>query len=147
LHSDGSPAAIVYEVHNTFGERHSYVLSGDTGQSCDKAFYVSPFMDLDMRYDFTVHQPSDSLTIAIRVSQNQSPLMIACLAARRRALTTSGLLRVLVTMPLATLKVLPAIHWEAMRLWIKRVALVKKPIYSPPAKAGLPSASNASESA
>jgi uncharacterized protein len=126
-HPDKTPAAIVYEVHNTFGERHSYVLASNVPQSCDKAFYVSPFMNLDMRYDFSVYQSDATITIAIRVSEHGKPLMIACLAARRRPLTTRSLLRVLLTMPAATIKVLPAVHWEALRLWIKGVSLVKKP--------------------
>lgn len=122
-HADGTPAAIVYEVHNTFGERHSYVVPLVVGDgvhhSCDKAFYVSPFMDMDLRYDFVVSQPDDRLSVAIRASKGGLPVMIACLAGSRRALTDTALLRLLVTMPAVTFKVTAAIHWEALRLWCK----------------------------
>lgn len=121
--ADGTPTAVVYEVHNTFGERHSYVIplaAGDgVHHSCDKAFYVSPFMDMDLRYDFAVSQPDDRLSVAIRASKGGQPVMIACLAGNRRALTDTALLRLLVTMPAATFKVTAAIHWEALRLWCK----------------------------
>ncbi len=121
--ADGSPAAIVYEVHNTFGERHSYVIplvgGGGNRHSCDKAFHVSPFLDMDLRYDFTVSQPEKRLTVSIRASKGGSPVMIACLAGKRRALTDWALLRLLMTMPAVTFKVTAAIHWEALRLWCK----------------------------
>ncbi len=124
---DGSPAAIVYEVHNTFGERHSYVIPlsgrGDARHSCPKAFYVSPFLDIDMRYDFTVSEPGERLTVSIRASQCGRPVMIACLAGERRALTDAALLRLLATMPLVTFKVTAAIHWQALRLWLKGLRL------------------------
>ncbi len=68
---DGSLAAIVYQVHNTFGERHSYVIPVEESgqvvrQQCQKVFYVSPFMDVDLRYDFRVSQPGDDISVAIR---------------------------------------------------------------------------------
>ena len=82
--SDGSLAAMLYEVHNTFGERHSYLIpvdsdSGTIHQRCDKAFYVSPFLDMAMRYDFSLRAPGEQIAIAIRVSQSDRPVMTACL--------------------------------------------------------------------
>lgn len=122
-HADGTPAAVVYEVHNTFGERHSYTIPVETGgrihQSCDKAFYVSPFLDMDLRYDFSVSQPGDKLAVAIRASKGDETVLFASLAGERRPLTDSTLLRLFFAMPAITLKVIVAIHWEAVRLWLK----------------------------
>jgi len=137
-HADGAPAAIVYEVHNTFGERHSYVIPAQTGggtlhQSCRKAFYVSPFLDMDMHYDFAVAEPAERLAVAIRASQAGALTLVACLAGQRRAITDGALLRQFFAIPALTLKVVAAIHWEALRLWWKGVRLAERP--SPPATA------------
>jgi len=131
-HADGAPAAIVYEVHNTFGERHSYVIPAQTGggtlhQSCRKAFYVSPFLDMDMHYDFAVAEPAERLAVAIRASQAGALTLVACLAGQRRAITDGALLRQFFAIPALTLKVVAAIHWEALRLWWKGVRLAERP--------------------
>ena len=121
---DGSTAALVYEVHNTFGERHSYVIPAvQTGepisQTCDKAFYVSPFLDMDLRYDFTVSGPDQQLRVIIRTSQSEATMLIATIAGKRCALHDGALLRLFFLMPVVTLKVIAAIHWQALRLWLK----------------------------
>ena len=135
-HPDGTPAAIVYEVHNTFGERHSYVIpqinGHETHHSCPKAFYVSPFMEMGLRYDFTVSQPDKSLAISIRAHRGEQLLLIAFLTAKRRPLSDSALLALLLAMPFASFKVTAAIHWEALRLWWKGVRLVARPAVSRP---------------
>jgi hypothetical protein len=122
-HADGTPAAVVYEVHNTYGERHSYTIPAKIGtsihQSCNKAFYVSPFLDMDLRYNFSVSEPSDKLAVAIRASKCGETVMVATLAGERRPLTDAMLLRLFFAMPAITLKVIAAIHWEAVRLWLK----------------------------
>ena len=122
-HADGSPAAIVYEVHNTFGERHSYVLPalgrGQQFQACDKAFYVSPFMDMDMRYGFAVSQPQHRLAVAIRLRQHGETVLVAALAGERRVLGNGELLRLFLSIPGQTLTTVAAIHWQALRLWLK----------------------------
>lgn len=121
--SDGSAAAIVYQVHNTFGERHSYVLpargAGRLFQACDKAFYVSPFMDMDLRYEFAVSQPRDRLGVAIRLRQKGETVLVAALAGERRALGNGALLRLALAMPGQTITTVAAIHWQALRLWFK----------------------------
>ena len=138
-HADGTPAAIVYEVHNTFGERHSYVLPAQTHgrlhQSCDKTFFVSPFLDMDLRYDFSLTLPEDRLALAIRASRNGSPEMIACFAGERRELTNAVLLRLFFVMPAITLKVIAAIHWEAIRLWLKGLRFAPRSLPSKSVKA------------
>ena len=130
---DGGLAAILYEVNNTVGQRHSYLLPVDVGttspirQRTPKRFHVSPFMGMDMRYDFRVVPPGERLAITIVGSDAQGPIITAALACRRRELTDSALLRAFVTHPLLTLKVVAGIGWEALRLWIKRV-----PVHRPP---------------
>jgi DUF1365 family protein len=122
--ADGAPAALVYQVHNTFGERHSYVIPVDTAervqhQTCRKTFYVSPFMDMDMTYEFRVAGPADRVAIEISGGDAGGPIIDTCLAGARRDLTDGALLRVFLAMPAITLKVIAAIHWEALRLWLK----------------------------
>ena len=125
----GGLAAIVYEVHNTYGERHSYCLAaaprgdGVVSQSADKRFYVSPFIDMEMRYDFRVAPPDESLRVGITGSQRDSPVIHAVLQAQRRELSDRHLLALLVTHPLVTWKVTGAIHFEALRLWWKGLAV------------------------
>ncbi len=133
-HRDGRLLALLHEVHNTFGERHVYLIPVSPGdppldirQSCAKSFHVSPFMGMDMRYAFRVHPPDERVSLAIRGDDAQGPLIVAAFAARRRDLTDAALLRVFVTMPLLTLKVMAGIHWEALRLWWKGLRLHPKP--------------------
>jgi DUF1365 family protein len=126
---DTALAAMVYEVHNTFGERHSYVIEAprDIGavirQRSDKRLYVSPFMDMDMAYEFRVTLPASTIAVGISGADAQGPLISAVLQARRRELGDAQLLRLLFTHPFVTLKVIGAIHWEALRLWGKRLQL------------------------
>lgn len=127
--SDGDLVATVYEVHNTFGERHSYCLaarpdrSGVVRQSREKRFYVSPFMGMGMSYDFRLTPPDSTLTVAISGCENGTPLINAVLQAERRDLRDAQLARLLLTHPLVTLKVTAAIHFEAARLWWKGLAI------------------------
>ena len=116
-------------MHNTFGERHSYVIAAAPGerdvlrQATEKRFHVSPFMDMDMKYEFRVTRPADTISVGISGSDAGGPLIHATLQARRRELCDAQLLQLLITHPLVTLKVIGAIHWEALRLIGKRVRL------------------------
>lgn len=126
----GGLQAILYEVNNTFGQRHSYLIAVDEAQReamhidqrCAKRFHVSPFMDLDMRYAFRVELPAadrPGLAVGITVADNDGPTLVARFDANRKPLSDGALVRVFVTHPLLTLKVVVAIHWEALRLWLK----------------------------
>jgi DUF1365 family protein len=131
--SDGSLAAMLYEVHNTFAERHSYLVPVDTEarsihQRCDKAFYVSPFLEMGMRYEFSVREPGEKIAIAIRASQSDRPVLTACLSGMRKPLTDASLLRAFLMIPALTLKVTAAIHWQALRLWLKGLRLHNHPL-------------------
>ncbi len=133
-HRDGHLAALLHEVHNTFGERHTYLIPvaaadapASITQACAKNFHVSPFMAMDMRYEFRIHAPDERLSLAIRASDANGPLLIATLTARRRELTDAALLGAFLRTPLLTLKVIGGIHWEALRLWIKGMRLQPHP--------------------
>jgi uncharacterized protein len=132
----GEPIATIYEVHNTFHERHTYVLPAAANQAADKAFYVSPFIDMDCRYEFRLTQPDEQVRIAINETQGGEPLLYAAFSGKREPLTDGTLLRLFFTHPLMTLKVTVAIHWEALRLIAKGIRIRwytdrKKPVRSP----------------
>jgi DUF1365 family protein len=134
---DGSLAALLYEVHNTFRERHSYLIPVDRAagaagaagaaaaarsvidQHCRKGFYVSPFMDMDLSYTFRVAVPDRRVSVAIQAADQDGVLLAAALSGERMALNDAALLRVLVSHPLLILKVVGAIHWHALRLLLK----------------------------
>jgi DUF1365 family protein len=126
---DGSLSTIVYEVTNTFKERHSYVIPVEDGaaktvkQSCDKCFYVSPFMDLDMRYDFTVDPPGERTKVVVAGGDAHGPLIVAAFSGRRQPFSDSNLLKAFLKHPLLTLKVVAGIHVEALWLFLKRVGV------------------------
>ena len=123
----GTLAALIYEVRNTFGELHSYirpitqgeVSSAGIRQIEDKTFYVSPFIPMAMRYHFRLTEPGDHVRIRILETDADGPLLAAAFSGKRRALTTSILVGMLVRLPFMTAKVIGGIHWEAMKLWLK----------------------------
>lgn len=130
--SDGRPAALIYEVHNTFAERHSYVipLSGAVDRyhhGCKKQFYVSPFLEMDLAYAFSVAEPGERMAISIRASKAETAVLYASMAGQRRPLCDAELLKQFFLMPAMTLKVYFAIHWEALRLWTKGIRWRSRP--------------------
>ena len=132
--ADGELALLIYEVRNTFGEIHPYVLPVTPGeiseagvrQQQDKLFYVSPFIDMAMRYHFRVLPPGERVRLRILETDREGPLLAATFNGRRRALNTTELLRAFFALPLVTLKIMAAIHWEALRLWLKGARLVPR---------------------
>ena len=121
----GALGAIVYEVHNTFGERHSYVLSVDAGQgervkqACNKEFYVSPFIEMAARYEFHLTPPDARFSLFIREYGAAGEILRAAWTGAYAKLTDANLLRCFFAYPLMSLKVVGAIHWHAFRLWRK----------------------------
>ncbi len=120
-------AAIVYEVHNTYDERHTYVLrvghdDAIVRQQAPKAFYVSPFLSMDCVYNFKIRPPGDDVLVAINEEEAGRPILTATFQGRRKPLTDGALLGMLLRHPLMTLKVIVAIHYEAVRLMRKGVA-------------------------
>jgi DUF1365 family protein len=118
--------AIIYEVHNTYEERHAYVLPVGADKAlvrhgCPKQFFVSPFLTHDCRYQFRIRPPGDDIAVAINEDEAGRPILNASFAGARRALTDGALVRMLLRYPLMTLKVVFAIHFEAVRLMLKGV--------------------------
>lgn len=128
---DGSLAAILYEVRNTFGEQHSYLIPADPGpvvaQGCDKDFYVSPFMDMELTYGFRIAVPGERVSVGVDVHDADGLVLAAAFAGRRDELTDAGLLRAWLAHPLMTLGVMSAIHWEALKIWLKGERLRARP--------------------
>jgi uncharacterized protein len=132
--TDGSLALLIYEVRNTFGEIHPYILpvhAGDVSaagvrQQQDKLFYVSPFVGMAMRYRFRISLSGEQVKLRILETDRDGPLLAATFIGRHRALTTRALLRAFVALPLVTMKIVAAIHWEALRLWLKGARLVPR---------------------
>jgi DUF1365 family protein len=133
--ADGHLALIIYEVRNTFGDIHPYVLPVRSGeisdagirQQQDKLFYVSPFIEMAMRYHFRVTPPpGERVKLRILETDRGGPLLAATFNGRRRALTTAALLLSFFSLPLLTFKIVAAIHWEALRLWLKGARLVPR---------------------
>jgi DUF1365 family protein len=135
----GELALIIYEVRNTFGDIHPYILpvqpneisAAGVRQQQDKLFYVSPFIAMAMRYRFHVSLPGETVKLRILETDSEGPLLSATFSGRRRSLTTGALLRSFVSLPLVTFKIVAAIHWEALRLWLKGARLVPRPRAAP----------------
>jgi uncharacterized protein len=146
--ADGELALMIYEVRNTFGDIHAYALAvkpgelSDAGlrQQQDKLFYVSPFIDMPMRYHFRISPPAADVKLRILETDSEGPLLAATFHGRRRDLGAAQLLGSFCALPLVTLKIVAAIHWEALRLWIKGARLVPRSI----AAAGPPASNTAS---
>lgn len=123
----GRTLMLLFEVHNTFGERHFYeaVVAEPTAPEhhmrLPKAFYVSPFNGVAGSYRFAVRPPGEEVFTGITLSDEQGPLVTAYSTGRRRSLDDIALLRVALAYPLMTLKVIVGIHWEAVRLLLKGV--------------------------
>ena len=129
--SDSNPIAILYEVKNTFGEQHTYVFKIDVKNkqifnNCKKKFYVSPFMDLESKYFFKVLIPNERLSVIIDQRDKEGKLLFASQDGERVKLSSKNLLKSYLKHPLMTLKIISAIHFEAFKLWLKGIKLVKK---------------------
>lgn len=122
---DGQLVCVLYEVRNTVGEFHTYIVpvadeaGPEVEHSCPKKMYVSPFMPMDCIYRFRIRRPSEHVKIRIDESDEDGPLLYAGFTGKRRPLTDSALAGVLLALPLMTIKVVIGIHWEALRLWLK----------------------------
>jgi DUF1365 family protein len=131
---DGSLAAIVAEVNNTFGERHCYLLPAPLyGQVLEsrKVFHVSPFCAVEGRYRFRfMHSRRDGverLVARVDHDDNQGALLETSWSGTLEPATAAALRRVAWRFPLLTLGVVARIHWQALLLWLKKVPFWHKP--------------------
>lgn len=134
IDEEGCCFAVVHEVHNTFGERHAYVLpvtrdvdqnDGWIHQQAGKQLFVSPFAHMGMRYQFRLNQPKQRQVVVIRASDEDGLLITASYTADRKAISTARLLRYFFIYPFQSAKVVLGIHWEALRLYVKGVPWFK----------------------
>jgi DUF1365 family protein len=142
----GELAALVYEVRNTFGEAHTYVAPivpgeahvGSVRQERNKIFYVSPFLHMDHRYRFRMRPPGETVHVRILECDAQDPVLAATFQGERQSVTTATLLRACVALPFMTFKVVAAIHWQALKLWLKGAKYIPEAPSTPPQPAVRP---------
>ncbi len=128
----GRLAGVIHEVRNTFGEHHCYVAPVDTldtlvTHTTDKVFHVSPFFDVEGRYDFRLRRPGRSVSVIIDYSDASGPLLTASFSGVRSEMSDRNLLTRFWSHPLVSFKVIGGIHWEALKLLRKRVGFRSKP--------------------
>ena len=122
--------SVLYEVKNTFGEQHTYIFKTEDKSiiknQCNKKFHVSPFMDLNSTYNFKILKPDKNLSVIIDQRDSEGKLLFASQDGERVELNNKNLLISYLKHPLMTFKIISAIHFEALRLWLKRIKFVKK---------------------
>lgn len=134
----GDLRAILYQVKNTFGDQHGYLLpvdddsAGPSDHEFDKIFHVSPLIAMDARYSIRTTSPDESLAVLIRESDDDGEFLVATLTGERRVMTDGALIRQFLRVPFMSLKVIVAIHWQAIRLMLRGVKYTNRP--QPPAE-------------
>ena len=128
---NGEPLYAVAEVTNTYHEQKPYVVCKLDKQDrfrleTPKHFYVSPFLDMELYFDFKLHVPAENLNIQIDDRDDDERVLLTSLKGKRRPLTDASLLACAVKYPLLTLKVIFSIHWQAFLLWIKKLPVYAK---------------------
>ena len=126
--AEGRLTAMVYEVRNTFGDDHTYIIPVEADpetidQTAEKAFHVSPFIDMDMRYHFQMSRPGDAVSMSIQTLDAEGPLLNANFSGEGAAVTDAKLLSLFFRYPLMTMKVIVGIHLEALKLVMKGMRL------------------------
>ena len=115
--------AVFYEVKNTFNEQHTYIFKikddKNIQQSCKKKFYVSPFMDKKTFYNFELKPPGDKLSVLIKQTDKNGLILTALQTGERKNFSSKQLIINFFKYPLMTLKIISAIHFEALLLWKK----------------------------
>jgi len=128
----GDPLCLIAEVANTFKEQKLFLVSADNchhGVYRDrqaKQFYISPFSDLDTHIHFNLHIPGDRLAVGIHESQNGEGYFHSTLVGQARALTTKQLLGYTLRFPFITAGIVFGIHWQALRLYLKKIPFRRK---------------------
>lgn len=134
---DGTPRCVVAEVHNTYGERHTYLLDPDEAgvAHVDKDFYVSPFFPVDGAYCMRLPLPADRLDLTVRLDRPGAPPFTATVRGTRREATPAALLRLALRHPLSTLAVSAGIRRHGIRLYLRGVPIQPRPSHRTTEKA------------
>lgn len=127
--------AIVYEVRNTFGGIHTYCLPIEPAQVADsgirqeqsKEFYVSPFIGMEQRYCFRMLPPGENVRVRILEKDADGPVLAATFSGAHKTFSTATILAECLRVPLLSFKVIGAIHWQAFKIWRKRVPFHRRP--------------------
>ena len=134
--SDSELEFIVAEVHNTpWGETHCYVLDCQDVEKAneayrfffDKQFHVSPFMGMNQRYDWSMSTPGNHLFVNMNNHEDEKIVFNAVMRMERQEITHASMARVLVNFPLMTFKVIGAIYWQALKLWMRKTPFFSHP--------------------
>ena len=126
------PVCCVAEVGNTFGEQKFYLLPANSLENdrfklrMEKYFYVSPFTDMDAEFDFSLGIPHKKLNIQINDYKNGKKFFLSSLSGIRKELTTGQLQWYTIRFPFLTLKIIALIHWQAFKLYMKKIPYYKK---------------------
>lgn len=129
LAPDGRLRCVVAEVHNTYGERHAYLLTDldDAGRAAtDKRFYVSPFLSVDGRYDLRFGLAPDSVSTAVRLRQGGRVVFTAAFRGTPAPATARRIVSVLVRRPFMTQRVSALIRMQGVLLWLRRLPVVRR---------------------
>jgi DUF1365 family protein len=131
--ADGTLAAVVAEVHNTYGERHAYLMHPDARGRAEasKDFYVSPFLPVGGRYRMRLAEPDGALRLGITLDLGGQPALVATVNGDRHAYTAWRLLACAVRYPWVTAQVTALIRWQAIRLLARRQPIVRRPAHQP----------------
>jgi DUF1365 family protein len=130
---DGKLACLIAEVHNTYGERHAYLLHPDAeGRAeTDKEFYVSPFLTVDGRYLMRFSPPGEQLSVTMALRQGDATPFTATLRGTARAATLPAVLRTALRQPFMPLLVSALIRYQGVKLWLRRLPVVHRPPHVP----------------
>jgi DUF1365 family protein len=130
--TNGDLECVVAEVHNTYGERHCYLLKTDTAgrASVPKAFYVSPFNDVDGQYRMKLPAPGERLAVSIVLEREGHKPFVASMDGTRRPATLRNILAAAAAVPAAPLLVSALIRVQGITLWARRLPVVARPHHS-----------------
>jgi DUF1365 family protein len=131
--ADGTLAAVIAEVHNTYGQRHVYLLHPDgRGRAgADKDFYVSPFLPVAGRYRLRLPEPAATLHLSITLHMDGRTVLAAGVTGKRRPYTPWRLLGCALRRPWVTAQVTALIHWQGIRLAARRLPIIPRPAHDP----------------
>lgn len=132
--ANGDLLAVICEVRNTFGEHHHYLLHQHgsalppivTGTK-QKVFHVSPFVGMQARYEFFIHQPGEKLNVLIHEYEDDELMLLASQQGKHQPFSTRILLHQFLRIPFVSLKVMALIHWQAFKIWLKGATFFRKP--------------------